>query len=170
MDTAGSNPSSAQQATGFAIPIDTALSIARRIAANRGSATIAIGYPGFLGIFIGTGSDNSPQDQAKQQQQQQQQQQQNGSSGIPPCSTSNAGLAAPPAVAPVSSGVLVDGTVCGVRAEAGMTSGAVITAVNGRGVGSPDNLSGVLARFHPRETISVAWVRRLASTRPAGSG
>ena len=72
MDTAGSNPSSAQQATGFAIPINTALSIARQITADRGSATVAIGYPGFMGIFIGSGSGSNPQGQAKQQQQQQQ--------------------------------------------------------------------------------------------------
>jgi S1-C subfamily serine protease len=160
MDTAGSNPSSAQQATGFAIPINTALSIARQIAANRASPAVAIGYPGFLGIFIGSGSDSTPQDQAKQQrQQQQQQQQQPGSSGIPSCSTSNADLGAPSAVAPVSSGILVDGSVCGSPgAQAGMNSGAVITAVNGKAVRSPDDLSSVLGRFHPRDTISVTWV------------
>ena len=39
-----------------------------------------------------------------------------------------------------------------------MTSGAVITSVNGRAVGSPDDLNGALARFHPRDTISVTWV------------
>jgi S1-C subfamily serine protease len=156
MDTAGSNPSSQQQATGFAIPINTALSIARQITANRGSSTVAIGYPGFMGIFIGSGSGSSPQDQAKQQQQQQQQP---GSSVAPPCSTSNAGLSAPPAVAPASSGILIDGTICGgPAAEAGMTSGAVITAVNQRAVASPDALNSVLARFHPHDTISVTWM------------
>jgi S1-C subfamily serine protease len=128
MDTAGSNASSQQQATGFAIPINTALSIARQITANRGSSTVAIGYPGFMGVFIGSGS-GSPQDQGKQQQQQQQQQQQPGSSGVPPCSTINAGLSAPSAIAPASSGVLIDGTICGgPAAEAGMTAEA-ITAV-----------------------------------------
>jgi S1-C subfamily serine protease len=157
MDTAGSNPSSQQQATGFAIPINTALSIARQITANRGSSTVAIGYPGFIGIFIGSGSGSSPQDQGKQQQQQQQQQP--GSSGVPPCSTSNAGLSAPSAIAPASSGVLIDGTICGgPAAEAGMTSGAVITAVNRHAVGSPDALNSVLARFHPHDTISVTWM------------
>ncbi|MCW2929630.1 MAG: hypothetical protein JWM19_592 [Actinomycetia bacterium] len=156
MDTAGNSPSSQQQATGFAIPINTALSIARQITANRGSATVAIGYPGFMGIFIGSGSNSNPKDQAKRQQQQQQPA---GSSGTPPCSTSNAGLSAPPAIAPVSSGVLIDGSICGSpAAEAGMTSGAVITAVNGRTVGSPDDLNGVLSRFHPRDRISVTWV------------
>jgi S1-C subfamily serine protease len=39
-----------------------------------------------------------------------------------------------------------------------MTSGAVITAVNRRAVGSPDDLNRVLARLHPRDKISVTWV------------
>jgi len=39
-----------------------------------------------------------------------------------------------------------------------MTGGAVITAVNGRAVGSPAQLSGILAQFHPGDTISVTWV------------
>ncbi len=156
MDTAGNSPSSQQQATGFAIPINTAMGIARQIAADRASATIAIGYPGFMGIFIGSGSDRSPQGQAKQQQQRQQP---GSSGGSPSCSITNAGLAAPSAIAPVSSGVLVDGTICGSpAAQAGMTSGAVITAVDGHAVGSPDDLGRVLARFHPRDTLSVTWV------------
>jgi S1-C subfamily serine protease len=154
MDTAGSDADASQQAVGFAIPINTALSVARQIAGGKASAVIAIGYPPFVGIFIGSGSDGNPQDQAQQQEQQY-----GSSSAGPSCSTSNAGLTAPSAIAPVNSGALVDGTVCGSPADrAGMTGGAVITAVNGRAVGSPDQLSGILAGFHPGDTISVTWV------------
>jgi len=39
-----------------------------------------------------------------------------------------------------------------------MTGGAVITAVNGQAAGSPANLTRILARFHPGDTISVTWV------------
>ena len=154
MDTAGSNGDASQQSVGFAIPINTALSVARQIAAGKASAAVAIGYPAFLGIFTGSGSDSNPQDQAQQQEQQY------GSSAAgPSCSTSNAGLSAPSAIAPVNSGALVAGTVCGSPADqAGMTGGAVITAVNGRAVGSPAQLSGILAQFHPGDTISVTWV------------
>jgi S1-C subfamily serine protease len=153
MDTAGSDPSS-QQATGFAIPINTALAIARQITADQASATVAIGYPSFMGIFIGSGSDSNPQSQAKQQQQQQP-----GSSGGTLCASSNAGLSAPTAIAPVSSGVLVVGSICGSpAARAGMTSGAVITAVDRHAVGSPDDLSRVLARFRPGDAVAVTWV------------
>jgi S1-C subfamily serine protease len=153
MDTAGNDAGSQEQAVGFAIPVNTALSIARQIAAGHASSTIAIGYPPFLGVFVGTGSDTSPQDQAQQGQQQY------GSGGGQACSASNAGLAAPSAIAPVSSGALVDGTICGgPAAQAGLTGGAVITAINGQATGSPDQLGAVLARFHPGDTISVTWV------------
>ena len=149
MDTAGNNAGD-QMATGFAIPINTALAVARQIAAGQASSTVTIGYPPFLGIFTGSGSDSSPQAQAQQQ---------NGSAAGPACYNSNAGLTDPSAIAPVSSGTLVVGTICGSPAAgAGLTGGAVITAVNGQAVGSPDSLSGILARFHPGDTISVAWV------------
>jgi S1-C subfamily serine protease len=156
MDTAGNDAGYQQQATGFAIPINTALSVARQIAAGRPSSAVTIGYPPFLGIFTSPGPDSSPQAQAQQQEQRQPR---SGSAGSPPCYTSNADLTVPPVIAPASSGALVDGTICGSpAARAGMTGGAVITAVNGRAVGSPDGLSRVLTRFRPGETVSVAWV------------
>ena len=160
MDTAGNDPSGQEAAAGFAIPINTALAVARQIAAGHASSVITIGYPPFLGIFIGSGSSSNPQTQAQQQEQQ------NGGSGgsggsgsTPGCYSSNADLTVPSDIAPVSSGTLIDGTICGSpAAAAGMTGGAVITAVNGQAVGSPDDLASILARFHPGDTISVTWV------------
>jgi S1-C subfamily serine protease len=157
MDTAGNDASYDQPATGFAIPINTALSVARQIAAGHASSTITIGYPPFVGIFIGSGSSSSPPVQAQQQEQQNSGY---GSSGsTPACYTSNTDLTVPSAIAPVSSGTLIIGTICGSpAASAGLTGGAVITAVNGQAVGSPDDLSGILSRLHPGEVISVTWV------------
>ncbi len=157
MDTAGNDAGDQQAPAGFAIPINTALSVARQIAAGHASSTITIGYPPFMGIFVGSGSSSNPQTQAQQQAQQ------NGDSGdsgsTPACYTSNEDLTVPSAVAPVSSGTLIDGTICGSpAASAGLTGGAVITAVNGQAAGSPDNLTGILKRFHPGEVISVTWV------------
>ena len=154
MDTAGNDPGYQQASTGFAIPINTALSVARQIAGGHASSTITIGYPPFIGIFIGSGSSSNPQTQAQQQEQQ------NGGSGSTPgCHTSNADLTVPSTIAPVSSGTLIDGTICGSpAASAGLTGGAVITAVNGQAVGSPNDLAGILTRFHPGEVISVSWV------------
>jgi S1-C subfamily serine protease len=153
MDTAGNDVSYQQQASaGFAIPIDTALSIARQIAGGHASSTIVIGYPPFVGIFLGSGSSSNPQTQAQQQGG-------GGSGSAPTCYTSNADLVVPSTIAPVSSGALIDGAICGSpAASAGMTGGAVITAVNGQAVTSPDDLTSMLARFHPGDTISVTWV------------
>ena len=158
MDTAG-NDSGDQQgpAAGFAIPINTALSVARQIAAGHATALITVGYPPFLGIFIGSGSSSNPQTQAQEQEQQ------NGGSGgsgsTQRCYSSNADLTTPSVIAPVSSGTLIDGTICGSpAASVGMTGGAVITAVNGQAVGSPDDFAKLMTRFHPGDTISVTWV------------
>ena len=154
MDTAGGNSGYPRQAVGFAIPINTALSVARQIAAGRASSAITIGYPPFTGIFTGAGSDPSPRNQAGQQAQQP-----FAPSPGSACSTTNADLTAPPAIAPVSSGALVEGTICGSpAARAGLGGGAVITAVNGRPVRSPDGLTGIMAGFHPGDTASVTWV------------
>jgi S1-C subfamily serine protease len=157
MDTAGNDAGDQQAPAGFAIPINTALSVARQIAAGHASSVITIGYPPFMGIFVGSGSSSNPQNQAQQQERQ------NGSSGgsgsTPACYTSNEDLTVPPAIAPVSSGTLIDGTICGSpAATAGLTGGAVITAVNGHAVGSPDDLTSIMNRFHPGDTISVTWV------------
>jgi S1-C subfamily serine protease len=175
MDTAGDGVSLTQsQPAGFAIPVNTALSIARQIAAGHASSAITVGYPPFLGIFTGSGASYNPQVQAQQQEQQ------NGFGGaggfvriggfmavggfggsgtIPACYTSSIGLRVPLIIAPVSSGTLIDGTICGSpAASAGMTGGSVITAVNAQSVGSPAQLQGILARFRPGDTISVTWV------------
>ena len=53
MDTAANSVSAGQQqqsAAGYAIPINTALSVARQIAAGQASPTISIGYPPFTKI------------------------------------------------------------------------------------------------------------------------
>jgi S1-C subfamily serine protease len=157
MDTAGDDPSDQEPAAGFAIPINTALSVARQIAGGRASSTIAIGYPAFLGIFTGSGTSSSPQAQA--QQQGQQNGGGDGAGSTPGCYANNADVTVPQVIAPVSSGALIDGTICGSpAATADLTAGAVITAVNGQPVGSPDDLSSILARYHPGEVISVTWV------------
>ena len=181
MDTAGNSVSVTQQQTanqqqaaaGFAIPIDTALSVARQIAAGHASSTVTIGYPPFIGIFTPGGSQSSPLAQAQGQEQQSGFGDGFGGFGgfngfgapatTPSCYTSNADLNIPSAVAPAAAGALVDGTVCGSpAATAGLIGGSVITEVNGTPVTSPDGLTSILARFRPGTTISVTW------TSPAG--
>jgi S1-C subfamily serine protease len=176
MDTAGDNVQmgSGQAATGFAIPINTALSIAQQIASGKASSTISLGYPAFIGIFIadtGTsaGSSSDPQIQAQDQDQ-------NGGSSNPfgggelgggggqeSCVQSNASVTIPSQIANVSSGTLVDNVICSSPASAaGMTAGSVITAVNGQAAGSPDHLGSILAALKPGDSVSLTW------TNPSG--
>jgi S1-C subfamily serine protease len=172
MDTAANSVSSGlqqQSAAGYAIPVNTALSVARQIAAGKASSTIMIGYPPFVGILIGSSTSSSPQAQAQQQEQQ------NGfgdgtggfggyngyggSNSAPRCYTSNTGLTVPSTIAPATSGTLIDGVICGSpAATAGITNGSVITSVNGQQAGSPSHLTSILARFRPGNTIPVTWV------------
>ncbi len=173
MDTAGNSVRfQSQSVAGFAIPIDTALAIAREINAGQASSTVSIGYPPFMGIYIAQGSDSSPQAQENQQAQGggfsgggfggggfggSGSGNGNGSSG---CFTSDGGgLPAPSSIAPVSAGTLILGVICGgPAAGAGITSGSVITAVNGQAIGGPDNLTSVVSKYAPGTTISVTWV------------
>jgi S1-C subfamily serine protease len=182
MNTAGNGEGfSAQQSTaGFAIPIDTALTVARQIDAGHATSAITIGSPPFMGVYIGSGSDSNPQDQAAQQ---------GGSgfggggfggsgfggSGSQGCYTNDRDLAAPSSIAPVSSGTLIVGVICNSPAvTAGMTAGSVITSVNGQAIGAPDSLTGVVSQYHPGDVISVTWVspsgQRSTSNLTLGSG
>ncbi len=160
MDTAGNQVTYQQtQHAGFAIPVHTALSVERQIAAGHRSRSITIGYPPFLGIFLGSGSSSSPQAQAGQLGGAGG----SGGSGNPGpaarCVTSNATLTAPAKIAPAASGTLVAGVICGgPAAAAGLTAGSVITAVNGQPAGAPSHVTGLIARFRPGDTISVSWV------------
>jgi S1-C subfamily serine protease len=174
MDTAGNSVSVPQQtsATGFAIPINTALSVARQITAGHASSTITIGYPPFVGVFVASGSSSNPQVQAQQQEQQNglgggfggfggfgNSPGSNGQGSGQSCYSSDAGVSVPTTIAPVSSGTLVEGAICGSpAAAAGLTPGSVITAVNGKAVGAPSQLTGTLGQFHPGNTISITWV------------
>ena len=153
MDTAASG-SGHQQTVGFAIPINTALSIAGQIAAGQASSIVTIGYPPFMGTFTGAGSNPNPLEQARQGQSQPA-----APSAPLSCYTTYANLAPPLAIAPVDTGVLVQGVICASpAARAGMTGGTVITAVSGQPVKSPDDLSHVMAQFRPGNTISVTWM------------
>src|SRR5271163_4126193 len=168
MDTAGNDGGFAvqQDSSGYAIPIDNALAVAQQIREGQASSTVVIGYPPFMGIYIGQGSNSDPQAQAEQQ---------NGGNGFggngfggnggnggngnQNCYTSDQNLVAPANLANVNSGTLILGTICGGPAmAAGMTAGSVITAVNGQAIGSPDSLTGVVSKFKPGTTIKVSWV------------
>jgi S1-C subfamily serine protease len=162
MDTAGNDGGFAvqQDSSGYAIPIENALAVAQQIRQGQASSTVVIGYPPFMGVYIGQGSNSDPQAQAQLQ---------NGGNGTgfggfggngnQNCYTSDQNLVAPANIANVNSGTLIIGTICGGPAmAAGMTAGSVITAVNGQAIGAPASLTGVVSKFKPGTTIKVSWV------------
>jgi S1-C subfamily serine protease len=139
--------------SGYAIPINQALPIARQIAAGQGggpgtsstaksgtakSSQVQIGLPAFLGVLLpdsagavsGSGSH---------------------------CTTASLSVA-PADVAPVRSGALVDGVLCGTVADqAGISAGDVITSFGGHDVTSPGSLTALLRRCHPGSMVPLAW-------------
>jgi S1-C subfamily serine protease len=151
---------------GFAIPINSALSIARQIHGGKSSSTIYIGLPGFLGVEVAAASTSSnPQQQAIDEQQSGGGQTGSGTGQPGPggnsqaCQTTNEQLTIPAKVAPASTGALILGVLCGTPAqEKGIVAGDVITSVNGQPVTTPDSLSGITARYHPGTVVSVNWV------------
>ncbi|HEX4659403.1 MAG TPA: trypsin-like peptidase domain-containing protein [Streptosporangiaceae bacterium] len=162
MDTAASAGSFGNQASdvGFAIPINRALSIANQIRNGQASSTITIGATGFLGVMVPSKQASAPKSPA--QQRQLEIAVQGGSAAPANTSCVASGLnysGVPQTIAPVATGTLVLGTLCGTPvATTGITAGDVITAVDGQAVGSPESLTTILLRYRAGTTVSVAWV------------
>jgi S1-C subfamily serine protease len=154
MDTAAGTGNSA---VGYAIPIDTAMSVERQIVAGHAAPGITIGVGGFLGVVVPTTATANPRMQAQQEQNIQ-----TGRGGSPRphgCIDIEADAGPPAAVAPARSGALVDGVLCGTgAAAAGITAGDVITAVAGRPVSSPDALTAIVSGRRPGAVVAVTWV------------
>jgi S1-C subfamily serine protease len=161
MITAANSSTSSQVSPGgvlgFAIPINSALAIARQIAAEQPSSTVYIGLPGFLGVEVATSNSSSPEQQAADEAQ--------ADGGRPgdgngmSCQTSNGQAGIPARVAPIAAGALILGVICdSAAAAAGMVPGDVITSVDGQPITTPDSLTSVTARYHPNTIVSVIWV------------
>ncbi len=152
-------------ATGYAIPINTALGAERQIAAGHRGPGISFGAGGFLGAIMGPGPVSSP---VKQRAAEMGGGTAAGTPSAPSsCVNTRDGAAVPASIAPARAGALVIGVLCGTRAAAaGIAAGDVITAADGRRVTSPGALSAVVSRGRPGSVISVTWVstRGLART------
>ena len=163
MDTAASSSrtqSSSSSTMGYAIPINTALSIARQVADGKSSSTIQIGLPGFLGVLVPQSTSSNPQQQAQQQGQ-------GGGfggsggtgGGSQSCVNSATNNSVPATIAPASSGALIDNVLCGsAAAAAGLGAGDVITAVNGQTVTTPSSLTTIMSKFRGGDKVTVNYV------------
>lgn len=156
MDTASGT--GAPGANGYAIPINAALAAARLIAAGHAAPGVIIGPRGFLGVVIPQTSATSPR-------------QQEGGYAPPPrtsspksrhsaqCLQTSASAVSPAALAPASTGALVDGVLCGTgAAAAGLAAGDVITAAAGQPVKSPEELTAIMNGCRPGSLVHVTWV------------
>ncbi len=155
--TTSSQVGSSGGTLGFAIPINSALAIAKQIASGQRSATVYIGLPGFLGVEVATSSSPNPQQQAADQQQA-------GSGGAAApgsgssCPAINQQNGVPAHIAPAGSGALVLGVLCGTPASAqGLGAGDVILSVEGQPVTTPSSLTSITALYHPGDVVSVVW-------------
>ena len=149
---------------GYAIPINTALAAERQIILGRATPGITLGVGGFLGVIIPSTTAPSPRAQAAEER----------SLGTNPadsasqigCLPTEAGAGVPDSVAPVDSGALVDGVLCGTGAEAaGISAGDVIVTADGRAVSSPDGLTAIVSACRPGSEVEITWVSPKGATR-----
>ena len=143
---------------GFAIPINSALTIARQIASGQPSATVYIGLPGFLGVEVATSDSSNPQQQAADEAQAGGGGRAAAGSGSS-CQVGNQRAGVPAHIAPVGVGALIVGVLCDTAAtSAGMVPGDVITSVGGQPITTPNSLTSITAKHHPGDVVSVLWV------------
>ncbi len=140
--------------SGYAIPIKAALIIADQIFAGQASPSIQIGLPAFLGALVPESGSADPHQQARQEKRQASVVASRDST----CTTGDT-TAVPASIAPIRSGALVDGVLCGTPAvSAGLAAGDVITSIGGLAVTTPGSLTAILDRYRPGRQARLAWV------------
>jgi S1-C subfamily serine protease len=164
MITAANTSGQAGGTIGFAIPINTAVTIAREIAGKQGSSAIYLGVPGFLGVATATSTSADPQTQARNEQAALA----HGGFDQDPASLggSDSGCiqddnenSVPATIAPAQSGALIISVFCGTPVdEARLEAGDVITAFDGHPVTTPASLGTLVQRYHPGDQISLTWI------------
>jgi len=122
---------------GFAIPIDTALSIARQIEAGNSSSTVHIGETAFLGVEISPQGSSGSGDNS-------------GFGGVFGGNSGNTGSSV--------SGASVAGVVTNEPAqEAGIAQGDVITTLGAKTIGSANALTNAMLTYHPGDKVTIGW-------------
>jgi S1-C subfamily serine protease len=158
MDTAASSSytfqGQSQSADGgatqaFSIPINTALSLASQIEAGSGSSTIHIGATAFLGVSIDTeGSQGSNEGGYGG----------GGGYGSGGYGSGSYGSGSEGS-GQTTSGAYLQGVVAGdPAAKAGLAANDTITSLGGQTVSSYSDISKILVKYHPGDSIQVSWV------------
>ena len=131
---ANSDPGSGST-VGFAIPIQSALSIAHQIESGSSNGKLNTGSRAILGVEV---------------------QEANNQPGSP----DQGGLGDQGGVGSQStSGVQISGVESGTpAASAGLTAGDVIVSINGDSVTSTSDVTAALANHHPGDKVQVSWI------------
>lgn len=140
MDTAASSGYSLQSSSrqGFAIPIGTALALARQMEAGRPSPSVHVGPTAFLGVGLSVSAGS-------------------GSSSGSPGGYSWPGYG-PGASSSTPAGASVSSVVPGgAAASAGLQAGDTITSVGGRSVSDPSALSAAISQDRPGDRVQLGW-------------
>ncbi len=160
MDTAAS-AGSAYQVSGtqaYAIPIDTALSVAKQIQDGNASSTVHIGATGFLGVSVQSSSGASSGGFGSG----------GFGGGLGNGGLGNGGLGNGTGSTP-TSGAAVTGTLSGsAAAQAGVAAGDVITGLDGTTISSPTDLSNAMESHHPGDTVQLTWTDQSGQSHTAG--
>lgn len=154
MDVAGSSSnnsafaatSGSSQTIGYAIPINTAMSIAHQIVSGNGSSTVHVGATGFLGIGVGSPGQTGGFGGF-------------GGNGFGPGGFGSQGSGSNGSGSSGStSGAAIVNVVTGsAAAQAGLQQGDVITGLDGQTVSAPADLSKLLLPHHPGDKVQVAY-------------
>ncbi len=139
MDTAaysssdGFGQSSSAGTLGYAIPVNTALTIAQEIEAGKATSKIHIGLAGFMGVSVADASSSA------------------GCTGD--------GGSYEPVTSPVSSGALICQVFSGTPAgSVGLVKGDVITSENGKSVSSAASLTTLMAPSNEGDRVTIGYV------------
>ena len=163
MDTAASAGTSFQYngqssgSQGFAIPIDTALSIAKTIEEGSGSSTVHIGETAFLGVEINAQSSSSSEGSGE------------GGGGFGGFFGGNSGSTGNTGNSGSSvAGASVASTVTnGPAQEAGLSGGDTITSLGGTTISSSNDLTNAISQYHPGDKVSIGWTDSSGQTHTA---
>jgi S1-C subfamily serine protease len=152
MDTAAGDGGSGNSYAGYAIPIDTAVTVAQQILGRHPGPAIHLGMPAFLGVLLPNSTSTSPRRQDSDTA--------GGTSQSSCLAGDPSGYRNTPAsIAPATSGALVVGVVCGTpAADAGLVAGDVITSFGDRTITSAARLSALLSSDRPGGGGALTWM------------
>ena len=138
---------------GFAIPINTALSIARAIESSSASSTVHIGQTAFLGVEVSvSGSSGSGGGGGG-----------GGFGGFFGGNSGNTGNTG----ASVAGASVAQVVTNGPAQTAGLAQGDVITSLGGKSISSANDLTGAISAYHPGDKVTVGWTDSSGQTHTA---